>query len=337
MKKSASVVSSSACLPEFFIVSLKVIISGIFALIILSLGCLLYGNLPSRYVDKDNATDFKNEASAFYLYGWEGFAWGWTNNEGYMNIENYTPSAEIEVLVMGSSHMEALQIMQKDSASSLLDSCYGMKTYNIGLSNHFFETCASHLKAAVKKYRPSFVVLETRSVNLSDKTVTDIIHNRVRKKFAYNKGILSMLSGMSYFRLLYRQFREKFGAQKSPLKTPASPEFLSEMLAKLNEDVSLSGAKLIIAYHPSTSINKDGSLNILGDSEKVRQFSELCAENGIYFLDMTERFLSEYKKDYTLPYGFANTAVGVGHMNKEGHRMFADEIYKLIQRIEAES
>ncbi|MBR0279256.1 MAG: hypothetical protein IJQ75_04680, partial [Synergistaceae bacterium] len=60
-------------------------------------------------------------------------------------------------------------------------------------------------------------------------------------------------------------------------------------------------------------------------------------ENGIYFLNMAGRFLEEYEKDYTLPYGFANTSVGKGHMNVHGHRMFADEIYKLIQRIGAGS
>jgi len=50
---------------------------------------------------------------------------------------------------------------------------------------------------------------------------------------------------------------------------------------------------------------------------------------------MSQRFLSEYEKNYTLPAGFFNTSVAKGHMNKDGHRMFAEEIYKLMQRIEA--
>ena len=63
----------------------------------------------------------------------------------------------------------------------------------------------------------------------------------------------------------------------------------------------------------------------------------LCEENGIYFISMTERFLNEYAKDYTIPYGFMNTSVAKGHLNENGHRMLADEVYRLITRIEAQS
>ena len=78
-------------------------------------------------------------------------------------------------------------------------------------------------------------------------------------------------------------------------------------------------------------------MKIDDDPKTVSQFSELCAENGIYFLNMAGRFLDEYRRDYTLPYGFANSSVGKGHMNIHGHRMFADEIYRFIQKTEAES
>lgn len=109
------------------------------------------------------------------------------------------------------------------------------------------------------------------------------------------------------------------------------------MLAKLNDDVSLSGAKLIIAYHPPVLLNKDAAMKIDDNPEIVKQFSELCAANGIYFINMAGRFLEEYRENHTLPYGFANSSVGRGHMNKEGQRIFADEIYRLIQRTGAES
>lgn len=69
----------------------------------------------------------------------------------------------------------------------------------------------------------------------------------------------------------------------------------------------------------------------------MKLFSDSCKRNGVYFLDMSERFLSEYAKNYTLPYGFINSSVGKGHMNRYGHKMFAEEIYALIKRIEAES
>ena len=66
----------------------------------------------------------------------------------------------------------------------------------------------------------------------------------------------------------------------------------------------------------------------------MKVFADACEANRIYFIDMSKRFLSEYEKNYTLPTGFFNTSVAKGHMNKDGHRMFAEEIYKLMQKIE---
>ena len=331
--QQSAVVSSPNCLLKFLVISLKISISGFISLAILSLGCFFYYNIPSHYTDKDNVTAYRNDVNAFYSKGTEGFGWGWTNNEGYVNTDNFTHGMDIDILVMGSSHMEAFQIMQENSAACLLNSQYGLKVYNVGVSGHRFALCASNLKAAVDKYRPSkFVVIEAASVNLT-------------KKEAINVSILSILRSIWYLRLLYAQYIAPSSRQifmPSPqgeniAKEPADPEILSEMLGTMNDAVSLSGAKLIIAYHPRVSLNKDGTLSVNDIHENIKLFSVLCAENGIYFLNMAERFLSEYERDYTLPYGFWNTSVGKGHMNTEGHRMFADEIYALIKRIEAES
>ena len=115
----------------------------------------------SLHKDKDNVTDWRYDTNAFYSRGTEGFACWRTNNEGYLNIGNYTPGMNIDVLITGSSHMEALNVMQKNSSASILDSKYGIRVYNIAISGQNFATCASSLKAAVKKYKPSrFVVIE---------------------------------------------------------------------------------------------------------------------------------------------------------------------------------
>ena len=91
---------------------------------------------------------------------------------------------------------------------------------------------------------------------------------------------------------------------------------------------------MIIFYHPTTRINSDGSLLLPNDAEKRETFSNLCKQNGIIFLDMTERFKYEYKVNHVLPHGFINSSVGSGHLNKYGHKMIADELYKLIEGVE---
>ncbi len=48
---------------------------------------------------------------------------------------------------------------------------------------------------------------------------------------------------------------------------------------------------------------------------------------------MGARFLREYEENHLLPYGFANSAVGKGHLNRYGHAMIADELYKLMEGV----
>ena len=147
--------------PTFIQVSLKIIAAGIISLVIISIASMFYFNPPSHHTDKDNVTDFTYDKNAFYAYSIEGLTWGYTNNEGYFNSGDYTPGMEVEVLVMGSSNMEAAQMFKEYSAATLLNTKYGFKSYNVGIAGQPLASCASSLKAAVKKYMPSrYVVIE---------------------------------------------------------------------------------------------------------------------------------------------------------------------------------
>ena len=75
-------------------------------------------------------------------------------------------------------------------------------------------------------------------------------------------------------------------------------------------------------------------MKIESDFGFLDTLAEVCRKNGICFVDVASRFQKEYAEKHLLPYGFANTSVGNGHMNKYGHMMFAEEIYALIQSIE---
>ena len=320
---------------------LKIIVSGIFALLILTLLCSFYYNVPQHHADPAGATDYKFEPDTFFAFGREGFSYGRTNNEGYNDSSDYIKGMPVQILVTGSSHMEALHVMRKKNAASLLAELSDRFVYNIGTSAHTFITCAVNLESALRKYTPSeYVIIETASVNFSDKELERIISKNVSKIPAYDKGILSVLRRNNFLRLMYHQFpvllKSNMTSRKKSEQNDSynSKALLTEVLRNLAHTASSYGIKLIIAYHPSISLNKDGTISINGDLNIVRQFSELCAQNGIYFLDMSKRFLDEYKKNYTLPYGFMNTSVGSGHMNKYGHKMLAEEIYGLIQRIE---
>ena len=66
------------------------------------------------------------------------------------------------------------------------------------------------------------------------------------------------------------------------------------------------------------------------DTDFVKKFATYCEQSGVYFVDMSKTFFVEYIENHILPYGFSNTSVGTGHLNKHGHRMIAEKLYEII-------
>lgn len=342
----------------------KIILAGVIALAILTTFCMFYYNVPIRYTCEDGATDCKRKPNVFYSRGTEGFAYGKTNNEGYTNMFDYEDGDLIDILVMGSSNMEAYQVAMEESTASRLNAMLENDTvYNIGMDSHNFITCADNFQAAVSKYQPSkYVIIETVDVEFSAEDLVNAINGTVVEIPSYSGGVVGFLQKNQYLRLINAQIgkfmdgkkiidlgklmqadksevfiktNEKGYSQKSAKINAADGniDLLNRLLQKINSEVKACGAKIIIVYHPHTQLDGDGKLLLMNHNpEAIEHFSELCECNGILFLDMSSRFLEEYANNYILPEGFINTYIGVGHMNKYGHAMMADELYKLIER-----
>ena len=322
----------------------KIVLSGGLAFLVLTCFCYLYYNIPVHYATTDGVTDYKWESNVFYSRGTEGIAWGKTNNEGYTNMFDFSTGVQTDILIMGSSHMEAYQVAMNESTASRLNALFSdYFVYNIGVSGHNFLTCVCNLEAAINKYHPSkYVVIETGSISFSDEALEKAIEGTVAEIPSHTEGIVGLLQKNQYLRLLYAQmegYKKKQATSGNEIEneviTTANPKegnkiLLGQLLEKISFIAEKGDTKLIIVYHPSIKVGTDTSLQLLGDRNAVSQFEGLCSKYGIYFLDMSDRFLQEYKDTYSLPYGFVNTSVGSGHLNKYGHAMIADELYKLI-------
>lgn len=320
---------------------LKAAFSGLIAFTGLTVFCLIYFNVPIRQATAEGATDYSWEYSKFYSRATEGFAFGRTNNEGYLNTMDYTGKEEIDVLVMGSSHMEAYQVSLNQSTAAFLGERLPNDTvYNIGVSGHDFLVCADNLSAAVAKYKPSkYVIIETSAISFSEEQLSAAINERVSDIASYSGGIIGLLQKNQFIRLLYTQLqsftgnREASGEQgKRPITVPEwNLSLYNTLLAKLANTVCKSGAQLIIVYQANLSISEDGSATCSGDAELISRFAKLCENNDVLFLDMSSHFLRYYEETHILPHGFWNTSVGSGHLNKYGHKLIADALYDLIE------
>lgn len=319
----------------------KVVFSGLIAFVGLTIFCFIYYNVPMSQEAVGNATDYSWEHGKFYSKATEGFACGRTNNEGYMNSIDYVDGQEIDILVMGSSHMEAYQVLLHESTAAQLGSLLPNDTvYNIGVSNHNFLVCADNFSDAIAKYKPTqYVVLETSELSFTDQQLTSAINETVPETLSDSGGIIDVFLKNQFLRLSYiqvKKFAEKSIISDTSEKKPKSCaainlELYDELLLKLSNTISKTDVKLIIVYHSNLEIDNKGRAFYSGDTELISSFADLCEKNNILFLNATDRFIQHYDKTHILPHGFGNTSVGKGHLNKHGHKIIAQALYELIK------
>ncbi len=323
----------------------KVLLSGVLAFITLTLFCMWYYNVPVHDVCLDGVTDYTPTGNTFWSQALEGFSYGYTNNEGYRNMFDYNPSMNIDILIMGSSQMDASCVKASESTADRLNAAFTDRTvYNIGMAGHYFLTCAQNLTAAVNKYTPaSAVVIQIASLDYSDEDISKVMVGEYPEIPSHANGIIGLLQKNQYLRRLYHQLKGMLGQADdedmaavpadtlAQAMTAENSSFLSALLSRMADTVASSGARLIIAYHPGTALNKDGSITFSTTQAEEDAFADLCEENGVLFLDMRDRFQKEYDENHVLPYGFSNTSVGSGHLNRDGHRMMAEELYAMMR------
>lgn len=192
---------------KFLCVFFKIFISGSIAFIILTAFCFLYYNLPQHLIEPDNVTDYRQDVYAFFSKFTEGFGYGMTNNEGYINGFDYEKGMNISTLLMDSSYMEGTYIIFENLTVNILGKLLNKAVYNLGISGHRFPKCAYHFRAALQKYKPSdYAIIETSDVRFSEKALEEVINGSMSKIPAYDKGVLSLLRRNNFLRLMYEQF-----------------------------------------------------------------------------------------------------------------------------------
>lgn len=330
---------------KFFNWLLKAFAAGLIALAVLCALCLLYYNVPVHYTNTDGSTEYKWEPNTFYSRGTEGFALGKTNNDGFNNLRDYTPGEKIDVLLLGSSHMEGFNVAQDENTAAVMNKLFaGEKyVYNIGTAAHTLAYCIKHLSAALDTYAPeSYAVLETNTVNFSAQTLEAVADGTLADIPSHNGGLTALVQKLPYLRLAYMKLNGTTGGvldidnaialEQTQIEDYAAA--LRPMLELAAEAAEAHGVKLIIAYDPIVLVNDRGEAYTGTDPECLRAFEELCAELDIAFTDATDCFVDFYARTARLPYGFSNTEPGIGHINRDGHRLFAGLIYDSINSLE---
>ncbi len=326
---------------------IKALAAGALALILLSVVVTGYEFTGTHIDNPEGYTDYKWNPYQYKGTMTEGFSWLSMDQNGFNN--GYPAADAVDILLMGSSHMEAVNIPPDKNVGYLLNERLekeaGLYTYNIGVSGHTLYHCAKNMEAAVDTYHPSVVAVETSTVELDTTAMEKVLAGSYPKLKSYDSGLLYQIQRIPSIKWLYKQAGDlSFPAAASA--APPAPSWdkdrvayaaaLDGLLAQMKAAADRSGADLILFYHPTLRLNADGSASVDTPAEALALFASLCEENGVVFLDMTADFLENYRLAHTLPHGFSNTPVGTGHLNETGHALVADRLCGAIAALKGQ-
>lgn len=330
----------------------KATIAGGLAIILLSGFCLIYNYDGIHISSESGATDYIWEKGQLKSTMKEGFSWIRMDTNGYNNVFDY--SEELDILLMGSSHMEAAQVSQTQNVGFLLNQKLpDYSTYNIGMSGHTIYRCMDNLENALQEYKPNqYVVMVVDSVDLSIEEMKDIITQEATPIPSYDSGFIYYMQKIPALKVIYKQITDWITLEgntnnSNANSTKSKDTVMSESDMKENYNNTLKeflgnavdmcdefGVTLILVYQPPQKLNNTGAVVYEHSEEKLRIFADECEAQGIVFCDMTERFTEMYLEDNVLAHGFLNSAVGEGHLNKYGHAVISDVIVEIIRELE---
>ena len=324
---------------------IQIIVAGVISVILLSIFTLIYSNTGIHVTNPSHATDYMWESYQFKSTLAEGFSWLRFNEDGFNNIFSINSKDGIDILLMGSSHMEAVNVAYNENTGYLLNEYLpNMVTYNIGISGHDIYRCAANLESAMKYYGPDkYVVIETDRVMLEPYRISEVIDGTLTPIPSHDSGIvyivqkyipcvLPIYRGLSNWNNAGQTTDVELSNDMEIYQPNAEYERqLERFMGMISE--SAANCKVIIVYHPATVLDDNGEL-LHDNDEYVRVFKESCSDNGIVFLDMYEDFLDEYEREKKLAHGFSNTAIGSGHLNEVGHALIANRLAVCIEELE---
>lgn len=330
----------------------KTIIAGVVAVAILSGIMCFYSITPLHHENHNGNTDYIWTPNSIWIKFTEGISWGRFDSDGYNNPKVITNP---DIIILGSSHMEALNVFFKDSLCGQLMDMFKNQynVYNLGISNHNFAKVCQYLPVNLGQYDepPKVTLIEAANLRLSESKVEMIMNNEVERTPSYDTGIIAMMQRVPFTRCLYRQIEsgllmvfmtsrddenrrnddEEIFSQDGNISEAAYDQLFKYLSALESE----YGTQIVIFNHPKGTIDEDGSISFSND-EALKLFGRYAKKYNIDFIDMTSAFEEMYYYDHFLPHGFVTGRIGYGHLNAHGHAAIAKELYCQIKKMEEE-
>ena len=330
---------------------IKIIGAGVVAVAILSFIMLFYYILPLHHENQNGNTDYIWTPNSIWIKCTEGISWGKFDSSGFNNPKVISNP---DIIIVGSSHVEALNVFFDESVCGQLSNMIKDKytIYNMGISGHNFYKVCQYLPDTLSKYDepPKVVIIEADKLKLSKENVEKVLNHEVKHTPSHDTGLIAMMQRVPFFRCVYQQidgglldiFISSRTNNKNEVAGSTTPqeskldEIAYDILFRYLYDLeSEYGTQIIIFNHPTGEICNDGGI-VFSDDESLVLFEYYANKYDIDFIDMTSSFEEMYYKDHLLSHGFITGEIGYGHLNADGHAAIAKELYSIIQKKEKE-
>ena len=329
----------------------KFIAASIVAVLILSLIFSVYYLVPLRVENPDHNTDYKWESGAPWIRMEEGVSAGKYDANGFNNAEVVDNP---DVLILGSSHMEAANVPQNANTgfylSQMLDG--KLSVYNMGISGHSFAKICQYMPQTLEVYDivPKHIIIETSGTGISQNDADSILNHSVPVTKVSDNQLLNLMQRVPFFRVMYYQLDGGLIKKMSDTgttqtatqqknndavseKTEIDKAPYDEVFSYLETLQEEYNTQIIIFYHPNEQFNADGTVSFPHD-DTYDVFAESASEHNIAFVDTTVEFEAMYAEEYSVPHGFITGKLGEGHLNSNGHYAVAKSLYQAITEME---
>jgi len=297
------------------------------------------------------------------LLGFEGYGIQTIDHNGYVNPD--LPLEKDYYCVIGASHAEGLHSRKGERISDYLNNKLGytdtLKFYNIAHTAYQFNNIAKHFDGIIQEFPNSKgIIIELDSTDYSIEQLTDALNQTgysytddtincmlekqtsKEKLITLIKNYIPLIRELSFQYETYKtsksqQVNDKiyrasdFEVREAITKDTA---FLENYRATLSNVMQMIRSEyqghIIIVYHPTTSLDEKGNL-ILNSEVTDAIFEEECIKNDIAFIDMSNKFTDAFYNDNIAVYGFWNTTMMTGHINKFCHELMADVVLDYLK------
>jgi len=331
---------------------IQFIVSFIITGLIINLVLFSYFKRPPK-INVQAATDKIWGKESVIIDRTEGFGTVRTDANGYNNT--FIPS-EVDnyILLMGSSHTQAINVNQNENYAYLLmkklqDAGINKYVYNVGFDANNFNIVIEHFAAAMQQFPDAeAVIFEVSDLSFTPQMLLDALSRQIsydpkvgQGKLPIHIDILNFIQAMPLPRLIYSRFEyfqpniKKAFIAKTP--QPAAPvevdsvvyqDAINKVMETFRQE---AGDKpVLLLYNSTVALNSSGGPVAKPWQIQVKALAKACADNNIFFHDMTDSYVRMLKEDKVAPFGFANAEAGLGHLNKYGHKAIADDLFKIM-------